>query len=343
MPPILPRPLCPDLSHRPKRWLVIGASGRLAPLPFTMCSALSRRLPWRSTTPPDLLFVPASVQNEGALSQVKRPAIAQPVLPPLALPHSGVAVHDVCPAFGPASTRVGATWACHRCAATATGAPRWGPFAKALCHADPRAVHVAREIRVRALARVVGGWACLCCRLAVPAAWRAAADRTNCPVPEYLLFGRESCPATRAQIPHNLSAIALWKAQQLPIAVAVAVPEAVSVVAPEATLAARPFRLVWRSHWIVKGGGRGACLACGRAATARPRISLEASACLGMSEAPSAALTGPLLAGIFDAALDRAPPAWSARAGALQRRSLPARSFVVGNLVRFDPAALPPD
>jgi hypothetical protein len=113
------------------------------------------------------------------------------------------------------------------------------------------------------------------------------------------------------------------------------------VVAPEATLAARPFRLVWRSHWIVKGGGRSACLACGRAATARPRISLEASACLGMSEAPSAALTGPLLAGIFDAALDRAPPAWSARAGALQRRSLPTRSFVVGNLVRFDPAARP--
>jgi hypothetical protein len=268
--------------------------------------------------------------------KVKRPAIAQPVLPPLAQPGAGAIVHELCPAFGPVSTRVGATWACNRCEATATGATRWSPFAKALCHADPRAVHAIRDTRVHALARVVGGWACLRCRLAVPAARRAAAARTNCPVPEYLLFGRDTCPATRAQILQNLAAIALWKTQQLPIPVA-------ESAAPAAAPPAPPVRLVWRSHWIVKGGGRSACLACGRTATARARIGLDASACPGISETPSAALTGPLLAGNFDAALDRAPPAWLARAGALQWRSLPARRVFVGNLVRSDPAALPPD
>ena len=266
--------------------------------------------------------------------QVKRPAIGKPVLPPLAEPGVGAVVHDLCPAFGPVVAGNRATWACNRCTSTATGATRWGPFAKSLCFADPRAIHATREYRVHDLGRVAGGWACLRCRLAVPSGRRAAAIRAKCPVPEVLLFGRDPCPVTRTQLLRNLAAIATWKAQQ----VILAVVDSVAAPVP------RPFRLVWRSHWIVTGGGRSACLACGRAATAHARIGLEASPCSGISESPSAGLTGPLLAGIFDAALDRAPPAWLARAGALQWRSVPASFFgPVGILVRNDPAAMPPD
>jgi hypothetical protein len=267
--------------------------------------------------------------------KVKRPAIVKPVLPPLAPPGTGAVVHALCPTAGPVPIGVGATWACHRCAATATGPSRWAAFAKSLCHSDPRAVHATREALCHDLGRVVGGWACTRCRLAVASGRRAAAAKSKCPVPVFRLFGRDTCPVTQAQVLHNLAAISAWKAQQCP------------AVAPAPVLAPVPspmIRLMWRSHWIVQGGGRSACLACGRAATAHARVRLAASPCTGMSMSPSAGLTGPLLAGIFDAALDVAPPAWEARAVALHWRRIPARVFVpVGNLVREDPAAMPPD
>ncbi len=204
-----------------------------------------------------------------------------------------------------------------------------------MCHYDPRAVHTTREELCHDLGRVVGGWACSRCRLAVAPGRRAAAARSKCPVPVFHLFGRDTCQATQAQVLQNPAAISEWKAQQCIVA------ELLPVAAPAPP---PPFRLIWRSHWIVQGGGRSACLACGRAATAHARVGLAASPCTGMSGTPSAGLTGPLLAGIFDAALDVAPPAWEARAVALHWRQVPARVFVpVGNLVREDPAAMPPD
>jgi len=267
--------------------------------------------------------------------KAKRPAIAKPAPPPLAEPAPGAVVHVLRPFIGPSVAGVGGTWACNLCNVTATGPTRWGPFAKALCHADPRAVHATREVRVHELGRVAGGWACSRCRLAVPSHRRAAAARAKCPVPVVLLLGHDPCALSCRQIQRNFAALALWKA---PTVVGPAPPSL--VVGPVVA----PFRLVWRSHWIVTGGGRTACLLCGRAATARARIGLAASPCAGISEAPSAGLVGPLLAGIFDAALDRAPPAWLARAAALQWRRIAASGGVpVGNLVRNDPAAMPPD
>ena len=192
-----------------------------------------------------------------------------------------------------------------------------------------------RSVRLHDLGRVVGGWACSRCRLGVPSHRRAAAARAKCPVPVVLLFGHAPCALSCRQIQRNFAALALWKA---PTVVGPAPPS--PVVGPLAA----PFRLVWRSHWIVAGGGRTACLLCGRAATARARVGLAASPCTGISEVPSAGLVGPLLAGIFDAALDRAPPAWIARAVALQWRRIAAGNGVpVGILVRHDPAAMPPD
>jgi hypothetical protein len=158
--------------------------------------------------------------------KVKRPAIAKPVLPPLAPPGAGAVVHDLCPTAGPVPIGVGATWACHRCAATATGPSRWAAFAKSLCHSDPRAVHTTRDALCHDLGRVVGGGACSRCRLAVTPGRRAAAARSKCPVPVFRLFGRDTCQTTQAQVLHNLAAISAWKAQQCVVA------EPVPVAAP---------------------------------------------------------------------------------------------------------------
>jgi hypothetical protein len=163
--------------------------------------------------------------------KAKRPAIAKPVPPPLAEAAPGAVVHVLRPMIGPSVAGVGGTWACNLCNVTATGPTRWGPFAKALCHADPRAVQATREVRVHELGRVAGGWACSRCRLAVPSHRRAAAARAKCPVPVVLLLGHDPCALSCRQIQRNFAALALWKA---PTAVGPAPPSLVvgPVVAP---------------------------------------------------------------------------------------------------------------
>jgi hypothetical protein len=266
--------------------------------------------------------------------KAKRPAIAKPVPPPLAEAAPGAVVHVLSPMIGPVVAGNSATWTCNLCNDIASGPTRLRPFAKALCHAEPRAALATKEVHLHDLVRVAGGWACARCRLGVPSHRRAAAARAKCPVP-VVLVGHVPCALSCRQIQRNLSALELWRA---PTVVAPGPPG--PVVGPLAA----PFRLVWRSHWIVAGGGRTACLSCGRAATARARVGLAASPCTGVAEVPSAGLVGPLLAGIFDASLDRAPPAWRARAVALRWRRIAASGGgPVGILVRNDPAAMPPD
>ena len=212
---------------------------------------------------------------------------------------------------------------------------------RSICGAHPMAVHARRENLPHSLFPVFGGWACLRCRLPVAPGRRAAAEVAQCPFPEVLGLDGLPCLSSRLQLQSNADIIAAWHVfRKADGTITIAAPP----VAPIA-------RLQWQSHWKLVVGRTSVCLKCGKSASIRARNSLDSSSCIGAVESPSGALTGPILAGAFDAALAAATSTgWCERAAQLGWSpvvSLPAAAwpFVAvapAHARRTDPALLPP-
>ena len=187
---------------------------------------------------------------------------------------------------------------------------------------------------------VFGGWACLRCRMSVVPGRRAAAEVAQCPFPEILGIDGLPCLSSRLQLQCNADTIAAWHVFRK------ADGNIIIPAPPVAPIA----RLQWHSHWKLVVGRTSVCLKCGKSASSRAKNSLESSSCIGVVESPSGALTGPLLAGAFDAALTGSTSTgWCERAAQLGWRPVAAplaaaRPFVAAtaHARRTDPAHLPP-
>ena len=212
---------------------------------------------------------------------------------------------------------------------------------RSICGAHPMAVHARRENLPHALFPVFGGWACLRCRRPVAPVRRSAAEVAQCPLPE--LFGLDGLPCLsyRLQLQCNADIIAAWHVfRKAGGPIIIAAPP----VAPIA-------RLQWRSHWKLVLGRGSVCLNCGKGASFRSRNSLDSSSCIGAVESPSGALTAPLKAGAWDAALAATTSTgWRERAAQLGWKPVVASKAIARIFVavasaharRTDPALLPP-
>jgi hypothetical protein len=114
---------------------------------------------------------------------------AKPLPPGLIAPVGPTVIHavviDPWPLPDTALGRHVVSWriSCANCDRTAKGTGRWAVFCKELCFSRPRAVDRRREPAVHDLQAVVGGWACVRCRLPVASRRRSSAATARCPIP----------------------------------------------------------------------------------------------------------------------------------------------------------------
>ena len=171
------------------------------------------------------------------------------------------------------------------------------------------------------LARVPGGWACARCGMTATPSRRAAAARASCPVPDLLGHDGQPVLAARPWVAQYVCLAAAWRALLWapPPPAPCGVPGAPSLL-----------RLQWSHHWVLLSPAGSSCLRCGLSARRRDPRRLQGTPCPGVSSA-TAALSGPLLAGRYDASLAVAPLAWVLRARELGWVPVPANVGLLDN------------
>jgi hypothetical protein len=279
---------------------------------------------------------------------VRKAALRPPKPQPLALlaPAGPMVIHNVAIDYGPSASMIGnnvTSWriACTNCPRSALGTGRWAAFARSICGTYPGAVHFTRQPALHDMCPAVQGWVCLRCRLPVAPGRRASAALATCPEPEVLRADGQICMQARLQLQINRATIAAWHSARRMVIQVVITPSA-----PPPRLALR-----WLEHWGLRYGRTEVCLLCGKSAAVNSLTPLRSTSCTGPIEPPPTALTIPLRAGSFDAALSSSPSTWTERASLLGWQAIGRGAFAPAYLVPSrggahggpEVASMPPD
>ena len=205
------------------------------------------------------------------------------------------------------------TLRCAVCGKKAGHTRGWRRLACSLCPHSPDFVSHTQERRRHELVRCARGWECVACGLSGTSSQRGVMARSGCPAHRVLGPTGEQVPGALVWRRYDVRLAAAWRAWADG---AVGTEDLVQpadrqLVVDGGTPQCRSVVLRWRSHWIIRSGGRAMCVRCGRGPFKAQRSPLEYTPCPGVKPLRPAGKIA--LASYFRVALERAPPLWQSK------------------------------